>query len=132
MSSLLPTILGRNGSPHCVFRSYSTSNPLVQYGSSLAFQTFHDFLGILRLDPHFFQGYTKVPEEQIEVRIAQTVISGPGMGVMNTFPCVHSSPEEHGNEHGPTKGNYLAGETSSFAVWSLAMRSSTLDSSFGA
>ena len=72
---------------------------MVQYGSSLAFQTFHDFLGILRLDPHFFQGYTKVPEEQIEVRIAQTVISGPGMGVMNTFPCIHSSPEEHGNEH---------------------------------
>lgn len=69
------------------------------YGSSLAFQTFHDFIGILRLDPHFFQGYTKVPEEQIEVRIAQTVISGPGMGVMNTFPCIHSSPEEHGNEH---------------------------------
>jgi hypothetical protein len=71
----------------------------VQYGSSLAFQTFHDYLGFLRLDSHFFQGYAKVLEEQVEVLIAQTVISGAGMGVMNTLPCIHSSAEEHGNEH---------------------------------
>jgi hypothetical protein len=88
------------GSPtQSVLRSYSKSNLLVQYGSSLAFQTFHDFLGILRLDSHFFQGYAKVLEEQVEVRIVQTVISGAGMGVRNTFPCIHSSAEEHGNEH---------------------------------
>ena len=81
-------------------RSYSKSNLLVQYGSSLAFQTFHDFLGILRLDSCFFQGYAKVLEEQVEMRIVQTVISGAGMGVSNTFPGIHSSAEEHGNEHG--------------------------------
>jgi hypothetical protein len=33
------------------------------------------------------------------VRIVQTVISGPGMGVMNIFAGIHSSAEEHGNEH---------------------------------
>jgi hypothetical protein len=70
-----------------------------QYGSSLAFQTFHDFLGILRLDSHFFQSCAKMLEEQVEVRIVQTVISGAGMGVMNILPCIHSSGEEHGNEH---------------------------------
>jgi len=32
----------------------------VQYGPSLAFQTFHDFLGILRLDSRFFQSCAKV------------------------------------------------------------------------
>jgi len=62
-----------------------------QYGSSLTFQTFHDSLGILRLDSRFFQGCAKVPEEQVEVRIVQTVISGAGMGAMNFCPCIHSS-----------------------------------------
>ena len=38
-------------------------------------------------------------EEQVEVRIVQTVISGVGMGVMHILPCIHSSAEEHGNEH---------------------------------
>jgi hypothetical protein len=40
-----------------------------------------------------------VLEEQVEVRIVQTVISGTGMGVTNIFPCIHSSAEEHGNQH---------------------------------
>ena len=40
------------------------------------------------------------------------------------------SLREQRNE--PTTGIYLAGETSFFAVCSLAVRSSTLDSSFGA
>jgi hypothetical protein len=71
----------------------------LQYGSSLAFQTFHDFLGILWLDSHFFQSCAKMLEEQVEVRIVQTVISGAGVGVMNILPCIHSSAEEHRNEH---------------------------------
>src|SRR2546428_10643856 len=97
MSVLLPTILDRNGAPpKAFFVPILKSNLLVQYGSSLAFQSFHDFLGILRLDSHFFQGDAKVLEEQVEVRVVQTVISGEGMGVMNTFPCIHSSAEEHG------------------------------------
>jgi len=96
----LPTILDRNGAPpKAFFVPILKSNLLVQYGSSFAFQSFHDFLGILRLDSHFFQGDAKVLEEQVEVRVVQTVISGAGMGVMNTFPCIHSSAEEHGNEH---------------------------------
>jgi len=33
------------------------------------------------------------------VCIVQTVISGPGMGVTDIVPCIHSSAEEHGNEH---------------------------------
>ena len=44
------------GSPQSVLRSCLKSSLLVQHGSSLAFQTFHDFLGIFRLDSHFFQG----------------------------------------------------------------------------
>ena len=38
-------------------------------------------------------------EEQVEVCLVQTVVSRVGMGVMNIFPCIHSSAEEHGNEH---------------------------------
>src|SRR5271167_1720934 len=88
------------GSPtQNVLRSYLTSNLLVQYGCSLALQTFHDFLGIFRFHPHLFQGCAKVLQEQIEVRIVQTLISGQGMGVMNIFAGIHSSAEEHGNEH---------------------------------
>jgi hypothetical protein len=71
----------------------------VQYGSSSAFQTFNEFLGILRLDSHFFQGCAKVLEEQVEVCMVQTVISGPGMSVTNAFPCIHAAAEEHGNQH---------------------------------
>jgi hypothetical protein len=33
------------------------------------------------------------------VRIVQTVISRAGVGVMNISSCIHSSAEEHGNEH---------------------------------
>ena len=71
-----------------------------QYSSSLAFHTFHDFLDILRLDSHFFQSCAKMIEEQVEVRVVQSVLSGAGMSSMHIFPCIHSSAEEHGNEHG--------------------------------
>jgi hypothetical protein len=76
-----------------------TSISWVLFSTSLAFHTFHDFLGILRLDSHFFQGCAKVLEEQVEVRIVQTVISEAGVSFTNIFPCIHSSSEEHGNEH---------------------------------
>jgi hypothetical protein len=71
----------------------------LQHGTSLAFKTFHDLLGILRLDSNFFQGYAKVLDEQVKVPIVQTLISGLGMGVMNIFPCVSPSAEKHGNLH---------------------------------
>jgi len=38
-------------------------------------------------------------EEQIEVSIVQTFISGPGMGITNILPCIHSTAEKHGNQH---------------------------------
>ena len=47
----------------------------VQHGTSLAFKTFHDLLGILRLDSNFFQGCAKVLEKQIKVPVVQTFIS---------------------------------------------------------
>jgi hypothetical protein len=71
----------------------------VQDSRPVSFQRFHDFLGIFRLDSYFFQGSAKVIEEQVEVRIVQTVISGLGMRAMNIFSGVHSSAEEHVNEH---------------------------------
>ena len=54
--------------PKAFFVPILKSNLLVQYGSSLAFQSFHDFLGILRLDSHFFQGDAKVLEEHRSAR----------------------------------------------------------------
>lgn len=38
-------------------------------------------------------------EEQVEVCLVQTVVSRVGMGVVHIFPRIHSSAEEHGNEH---------------------------------
>jgi hypothetical protein len=60
---------------------------------------FMTFSALFRLDSHFLQRSAKVLEEQVEMRFAQTVISGPGMRAMNLFACVHSTAEEHGNEH---------------------------------
>jgi hypothetical protein len=71
-----------------------------QIAQTLAFKTFHDFLDILRLHSHFFQSCAKMLKEQVKMHILQTVISGAGMSVMNILPCMHSSAEEHGNEHG--------------------------------
>jgi len=39
--------------------SYSRAISRSQHGFSLAFQTFHEFLGIVRLDPNFFQAERK-------------------------------------------------------------------------
>jgi hypothetical protein len=79
--------------------SRSEAASCIQNRPSLPFQKFHDFLGIFRLDSHFFQGGAKVLEEQVEGRIVQTVTSGLGMGDVNIFAGVHSSAEQHGNEH---------------------------------
>lgn len=70
-----------------------------QYGRSPALQTFHDFFGIFRFHSHLFQGCAKVFQEQVEVRIVQTMISGPGVGIMNVFAGIDSSAEKHGKEH---------------------------------
>jgi hypothetical protein len=72
---------------------------------SRRFTTFSPFCGSTptsskaarRLDSNFFQGCAKVLEEQVEVPIVQTLISGPGMGIMNIFPCVYPPAEKHGN-----------------------------------
>jgi hypothetical protein len=85
--------------PHGIYRLKSRAISFVQYRSSLTFQAFSDFLGILRFDSNFFQGGAKVLEEQVEVRMVQTVVSRLGMSVMHILPCIHSSAEEHGNEH---------------------------------
>ena len=60
---------------------------------SLAFQRFHNFLGVFRFDPHLFERGAKVLEEQVEVRIVQTVNSGFGMCATNIFAGIHSSAE---------------------------------------
>src|SRR5579864_1296850 len=70
-----------------------------QYGRSLALQTFHDFFGIFRFHPHLFQGCAKVLQEQVEVFVVQTMISGPCVGIMNILAGIHSPAEEHGKEH---------------------------------
>ena len=40
----------------CRHLSYSRAISRSQHGFSLALQTFHEYLGIVRLDPNFFQG----------------------------------------------------------------------------
>jgi hypothetical protein len=71
----------------------------VQHGRSLALQTVHNFLSIFRLDSRLFQGIAKVLQEQVEVGIVETVISGPAMSFVNISAGMDSSTEEHRNEH---------------------------------
>jgi len=61
-----------------------------QYSSPLAFQTFRVFSAFSGLTPTSSE-LRENAEEQVEVRIVQTVISGAGMGVMNILPYIHSS-----------------------------------------
>ena len=80
-------------------KHFSSIIKSAQYGRSLALQTFHDFFGIFRFHSHLFQSFAKVLQEQVEVCIIQTKISGPGVGIMNILAGIHSSAEEHGKEH---------------------------------
>jgi hypothetical protein len=61
-----------------------------------------------------------VLQEQVEVRTVQTLISEPAVGVINIFPGIHSSAEEHGNEHnlpGPEVGHvYLFKEMAQIII----------------
>jgi len=70
-----------------------------QHFCSLAFQTLHDFFRVLRRDAYFLQRGAEMLEEQIEVRLTQTVLSRVAVCVTNIFPRVHPSAEKHGNEH---------------------------------
>jgi hypothetical protein len=52
---LVPT-RSKGLAPDRIYRLKSRAISFVQYGSSLTFQAFSDFLGILRVDSNFFQG----------------------------------------------------------------------------
>jgi hypothetical protein len=75
------------------------SGPLVDYRSSFFFQELYDFLCIFGFHSDFYQGRVKMFQEQVEVRLGQTMISGSGMDFMKILPGIHTPAQDHGNEH---------------------------------
>jgi hypothetical protein len=75
------------------------SGLLVDYRRSFSFQEFYDFLCIFGFHPDFCQGRVKMLQEQVKVRVIQTMISGSGMDFMKIFPGIHTPAQYHGDEH---------------------------------
>jgi hypothetical protein len=75
------------------------SGLLVDYRRSFSLQEFYDFLRIFGFHSDFYQGRVKMLQEQVKVRLSQTMISGSGMDFMKILPGIHTPAQYHGNEH---------------------------------
>jgi hypothetical protein len=75
------------------------SGVLVNYRRSFSLQEFYNFLRIFGFHSDFYQGCVKMLQEEIKVRLVQTMISGSSMHFMKIFPGIHTPAQDHGNEH---------------------------------